>query len=51
MAACVITTFQMILLVAFRDQIISAFTSNVEIQETILAAWPVLVIFTFFDTT
>ena len=34
-----------------RDWIISAFTSDSEIAENIVQAWPVLCVFSFFGTT
>lgn len=51
LAAIVITAFQIMLLAVFKNQIISGFTSDLLVKDNIFAAWPVLLIFTLFDTT
>ena len=42
---------QIIVLLGLRDQIIGAFTSEPYIVDAIVDAWPILLIFTFFDAT
>lgn len=49
--ACIITVIQMTVLWFAKDSIIKMFTNNENIAVYLQAAWPVLILFTFFDTT
>ena len=51
MTAISIAIVQIIVLLGLRDQIIGAFTSEPYIVGAIVDAWPILLIFTFFDAT
>ena len=50
-ASLVITVLQMTVLWVAMDAMIRMFTNNESIQVHLADAWPVLIIFTFFDTT
>ena len=49
--ACFITVLQMSVLWFAKDSFINMFTTNENIAVYLNAAWPVLILFTFFDTT
>ena len=48
--ALFLTFVQVLILLVFRDFIIAAYTSNDAIAENISYAWPILCLFTVFDT-
>ena len=49
--ACLITVLQMIVLWFAREKFMHMFTNNTSIKLLLADAWPILIIFTFFDTT
>ena len=51
MLACLITVLQMSILWLAQDSFIGMFTNNAAIAEIMVYSWPVLILFTFFDTT
>ena len=50
-AGLVISLFQILVLAVFKTPIISLFTSDEDVFAMIEAAWPILCLFTLFDTT
>jgi len=51
MMASLITVFQMTVLLFARDAMIKMYTDIDAVEAMMIDAWPVLIIFTFFDTT
>ena len=49
--ACIITIFQMSVLWFAQGPLISMYTNQPDIAALMESAWPILIIFTFFDTT
>ena len=49
--ASLITVLQMTILWFARDKFMNMFTNNESIKLLLADAWPILIIFTFFDTT
>merc|ERR1712060_480602 len=48
---CLIALFQILLLFIFENPFQSLFTDQTEVINQLALAWPVLLVFTFFDTT